>query len=255
MRVSGDDNVADALHCIEAQQFVIEDVVDFKLECSVIGARNASGAMQFFGPVINDHSNHILDVSVTAHDVLDAQVCSESIDLTASVLESLDIIGVVCVEMFLSNDNRLVINEIAPRPHNSGHLTIEAAECSQFGQQLRAICGLPLSSMELRSPAAMANLLGDHLMDQTTPWSSILSQHDVNVHLYGKREPRKGREDGTHHGNWCNSRNSECSRSSSANSIVRLVRYSERMTNTQMPLIVAYIETATSGRHTLRMPE
>jgi 5-(carboxyamino)imidazole ribonucleotide synthase len=106
------------------------------------------------------------------------------------------LVGVICVEMFQARDGRLLINELAPRPHNSGHLTFDAAVTSQFEQQLRAVCGLPLGSTALHSPAAMANLLGD-LWERGEPdWAAAAADPDVKIHLYGKLEPRPGRKMG-----------------------------------------------------------
>jgi 5-(carboxyamino)imidazole ribonucleotide synthase len=120
--------------------------------------------------------------------------------LARAVLEQLDVVGVLCVEMFLEKSGRLLINELAPRPHNSGHLTIDASVTSQFEQQLRAVCGLPLGSTQFLRPAAMANLLGDlWLADgayRELDWAAALAQPQVKLHLYGKHEARAGRKMG-----------------------------------------------------------
>src|SRR5258705_14023709 len=117
-------------------------------------------------------------------------VAAEAVRLTGAVLEALDVVGVLCVEFFLTRDGRLLINELAPRPHNSGHLTVDACLTSQFEQQLRAVCGLPLGSTERLRPAAMANLLGD-LWDKGEPnWKAACGFADVKLHLYGKQDPR-----------------------------------------------------------------
>jgi 5-(carboxyamino)imidazole ribonucleotide synthase len=112
------------------------------------------------------------------------------------VLERMDVVGVLCVEFFLTRDGRLLINETAPRPHNSGHLTIDAHVTCQFEQQVRAICGLPLGSSEQRSPSAMANLLGDVWANGEPDWPALLAYPSVKLHLYGKREARPGRKMG-----------------------------------------------------------
>jgi 5-(carboxyamino)imidazole ribonucleotide synthase len=112
------------------------------------------------------------------------------------VLEALDYIGILCVEFFVARDGRLLINELAPRPHNSGHLTFDACRTSQFEQQLRAICGLPLGSSELLQPAAMANLLGDLWTNGEPDWRAALAVPEVKLHLYGKTVPRPGRKMG-----------------------------------------------------------
>ena len=112
------------------------------------------------------------------------------------MLEQLNVTGVLCVEFFLTREHQLLVNELAPRPHNSGHLTIDACVTSQFEQQLRAVCGLPLGSTEMLRPAAMANLLGDIWSGGDPDWVSALALPDVKLHLYGKMEPRPGRKMG-----------------------------------------------------------
>src|SRR5213075_3005143 len=115
-------------------------------------------------------------------------------ELARGILEKLQVVGLLTVEMFVTRDGRLLVNELAPRTHNSGHLTIDACVTSQFEQQVRAVCGLPLGSTELRSPAAMANLLGDLWNPSTPDWSAALKDPAVKLHLYGKAEPRLGRK-------------------------------------------------------------
>jgi 5-(carboxyamino)imidazole ribonucleotide synthase len=125
-----------------------------------------------------------------------ASIAREAVEITRNVLQKLDVIGVLCVEFFVTKEGQLLINETAPRPHNSGHLTIDAHVTCQFEQQVRAICGLPLGSTEQRSPSAMANLLGD-LWEPCKPnWSRLMQNPQVKLHLYGKREPRRGRKMG-----------------------------------------------------------
>ena len=114
----------------------------------------------------------------------------------AQILQGLEYVGVLCVEFFLTKDGRLLINEIAPRPHNSGHLTFDACRTSQFEQQVRAVCGLPLGSPELLQPAAMANLLGDLWSVGEPNWAGALAMPNVKLHLYGKAVPRRGRKMG-----------------------------------------------------------
>ena len=174
---------------------ILEGFVDFRLEVSVIGARGLNGAFVSFGLLENSHSNHILDVTVAPARV-SPRVAAEADAIARGVLESLDVVGVLCVEMFLTCDDRLLINELAPRPHNSGHLTFDANVTSQFEQQVRAICGLPLGSTELLRPAAMANLLGDVWENGEPRWAEALRLPDVKLHLYGKSEARPGRKMG-----------------------------------------------------------
>ncbi len=176
-------------------QAILEAFIDFDSELSVVAARGITGDFASYGPIGNAHSHHILDVSVCPARV-PVSVATEAVEITRAVLERLDVIGVLCVEFFLTRDGRLLINETAPRPHNSGHLTIDAHITCQFEQQVRAICGLPLGSSEQRSPCAMANLLGDLWTPGTPNWSAVLSHPSVKLHLYGKREARVGRKMG-----------------------------------------------------------
>ena len=117
-------------------------------------------------------------------------------EITRAILEKLQYVGVLCVEFFVTTDGELLENEIAPRPHNSGHLTIDACVVSQFEQQVRAVCALPLGSTELLRPAAMANILGDLWEPGEPNWAAACRMRDVKLHLYGKRDPRKGRKMG-----------------------------------------------------------
>ncbi len=194
--VSLPSDAAEAFERIDSTDALAEQMVALQLELSVVGARAKTGEMECFGPVINHHENHILDVSVTAGNQLSDSVCADAVELTRTILEQLDVVGILTVEFFYTTDGKLLINELAPRPHNSGHLSIEAAVTSQFEQQVRTACGLPLGSMALRQPAAMANLLGDHLLGGEPDWQSALSGSDVKLHLYGKAESRIGRKMG-----------------------------------------------------------
>jgi len=175
---------------------VLEQRLSFECELSVVGARGPSGEVAVYEPTRNDHANHILDVSVCPSG-LSAQVVDDARAAARRILEGLDVVGVLCVEFFLLEDGGLVVNEIAPRPHNSGHLTIEAHHCCQFEQQVRALCGLPLGTTERRvAAAAMANLLGD-LWDGGEPdWTVAAKVPRAHLHLYGKNEARPGRKMG-----------------------------------------------------------
>jgi 5-(carboxyamino)imidazole ribonucleotide synthase len=161
----------------------------------VVAARGADGSYADWGVIENRHHNHILDLSIAPAAVSDA-VLREAREITRAVLEKLDVVGVLCVEFFVESSGRLLINELAPRPHNSGHLTFDASVTSQFEQQLRAVCGLPLGSTELLRPAAMANLLGDIWSHHEPNWLAALAHSDVKLHLYGKLAPRAGRKMG-----------------------------------------------------------
>ena len=174
---------------------ILEAFVDFDREVSVVGARGLDGSFTHFGVLANDHRNHILDVTVAPAPV-PTQVERAAVAIARGILEGLEVVGVLCVEMFLTRDGRLLVNELAPRPHNSGHLTFDACVTSQFEQQLRAICGLPLGSTELLRPAAMANLLGDLWSGGEPDWAAACRFPEVKVHLYGKARARPGRKMG-----------------------------------------------------------
>lgn len=174
---------------------VLEAFVAFEKEVSVVCARGRDGGSAQYGLIENDHANHILDVSF-APAIVSPAVFDEAIDIARNIAETLDYVGTLCVEFFLTSEGKLLVNELAPRPHNSGHLTFDACITSQFEQQLRAVCGLPLGSTEFYRPAAMANLLGDIWEVGEPDWASALSVENTKLHLYGKLEPRKGRKMG-----------------------------------------------------------
>ena len=174
---------------------VLEGWIDFDCEISVVGARGAAGETAIFEPSRNLHRHHILDVS-SAPTGLPAKVLDAARAITARILEALDLVGVACVEFFVTRSGDVLVNEIAPRPHNSGHLTIEACETSQFEQQVRALCGLPLGSTRQLAPAAMANLLGDCWAKGEPDWQAALTVPGVSLLLYGKSDPRPGRKMG-----------------------------------------------------------
>lgn len=180
---------------IGAQAAILEAFIGFACEASVVAARALNGSFDHYGVIENSHRNHILDLSV-APARLPRQIAADAVELARSVLHQLDVVGVLCVEMFVTPSGQLLINELAPRPHNSGHLTIEAAFTSQFEQQVRAVCGLPLGSCKMRRPAAMANLLGDLWQQGEPNWAAALADPRVKLHLYGKQQARVGRKMG-----------------------------------------------------------
>lgn len=187
--------IADVMSSDADAERVYEAFVDFEREVSVVAARGADGEFSHWGVIDNAHRNHILDLSMSPASVSPA-VADQAIEIARGILEKLDVVGVLCVEFFLTHAGKLLVNELAPRPHNSGHLTIDAHVTSQFEQQLRAVCRLPLGSTRQLSPAAMANLLGD-LWIQTEPnWQAACAHSEVKLHLYGKLEPRAGRKMG-----------------------------------------------------------
>jgi 5-(carboxyamino)imidazole ribonucleotide synthase len=195
VRIDHPDQGTAAWERLGGQESILESLVDFEREVSVIGARDPEGNFAHFGVIENRHRHHILDVSL-APAVIPQRLALEAVELTRAILEAMDVVGVLCVELFLTRDQKLLINELAPRPHNSGHLTIDACMSSQFEQQLRAVCGLPLGSTEMLRPAAMANLLGDLWAGGEPDWPAACAIPNVKLHLYGKLEPRPGRKMG-----------------------------------------------------------
>jgi 5-(carboxyamino)imidazole ribonucleotide synthase len=182
-------------HALDEGEVLVEKFVSLQAEVSVIAARGLDGAVAEYPPFENRHSNHILDVT-TAPAEIPAPIAGRAREIARAILEALDYVGVLCVEFFVTTDSDLLVNELAPRPHNSGHLTFDAAVTSQFEQQVRAICGLPLGSTELLKPAAMANLLGDLWAEGEPNWAAACRFPDVKLHLYGKTQPRPGRKMG-----------------------------------------------------------
>jgi 5-(carboxyamino)imidazole ribonucleotide synthase len=174
---------------------IYEAFVDFGREVSVVAARGMDGSFAHWGVIENAHRNHILDLSISPANV-SPNVAEDAIEISRGILEKLDVVGVLCVEFFLTKSGRLLVNELAPRPHNSGHLTIDAHLTSQFEQQLRAVCGLPLGSTERLRPAAMTNLLGDIWTDGEPDWAAACAIPGVKLHLYGKADARPGRKMG-----------------------------------------------------------
>jgi 5-(carboxyamino)imidazole ribonucleotide synthase len=195
VKLSATDQLEGAWEGFQGAEAIFEAHVAFVKELSVVGARTISGEFDCFPVFENSHARHILDTSF-APARIEAALADEAKILASGILEKLEVAGLLTVEMFLTANGRLLVNELAPRTHNSGHLTIDACVTSQFEQQVRAVCGLPLGSMELRRPAAMANLLGE-LWDRGEPdWAAALRDPLVKLHLYGKARPRPGRKMG-----------------------------------------------------------
>lgn len=194
-KIMFDEDCAPAFEGIGGTEAILEGFIDFEKEVSVVAARDAKGNFTHFGVIENDHSNHILDVSFSPAEVT-TKLKEEAVAITRGIAEKFDYVGTLCVEFFVKNEGGLLVNEIAPRPHNSGHLTFDASVTCQFEQQVRAVCGLPLGSTELMKPAAMANLLGDLWANGEPDWSKALEDPDVKLHLYGKAEARPGRKMG-----------------------------------------------------------
>jgi 5-(carboxyamino)imidazole ribonucleotide synthase len=195
VKIATPNEAAAAWDRLDRQPCVLEAFIDFERELSIVSARGLDGAMAHYSVSENVHRHHILDVSVTPANV-PAAVEREAVRIASATLEAFDLVGLLCVELFLTRTGTLLINELAPRPHNSGHLTFDACVTSQFEQQLRAVCGLPLGSTDRLRPAAMANLLGDIWAGGEPRWQEALRFPEVKLHLYGKTEPRPGRKMG-----------------------------------------------------------
>ncbi len=192
-----DSDLPSAFAGLQGAEGIFEAYVDFAKEVSVVAARSAGGEFRAFPVFENEHARHILDVSFCPAD-LPASVAADAVALAQRILEALEVVGLLTVELFVTRTGQLLVNELAPRTHNSGHLTLDACVTSQFEQQLRAVCGLPLGSVDLRAPAAMANLLGDEWLGPSgePKWTFALADPLVKLHLYGKNEPRIGRKMG-----------------------------------------------------------
>lgn len=192
------DDRADALAAFAGmgkEPCVLESLVPLKTELSVVVARGAEGEVAAYPVAENRHENGILDISVVPARVPDA-LARQAADMAVAVAQRLDYAGVMAVEFFVLDDGRLLVNEIAPRPHNSGHYTLDAALTSQFEQQVRALCGLPLGDPRLLTPVAMLNLLGDVWCGRSPRWERVLRHPQAKLHLYGKQEARPGRKMG-----------------------------------------------------------
>ncbi len=189
------DEAIDAWTALATDEAILEAFIPFEREISVVAARSLEGDFRAYPAFENAHANHILDVTLCPAR-LTQPVLDEAREIARSIFEALDVVGVLCVEFFVAQGGRLLINELAPRPHNSGHLTIDAHVTCQFEQQVRAICGLPLGSTEQIRPACMVNLLGDLWSGGEPDWSAALTDDGVRLHLYGKSAPRAGRKMG-----------------------------------------------------------
>ncbi len=186
------EDLAPAFARLAPKPLVLEAFIPFAAEISAIAARGADGAVATFDPAENRHAHHILDLSFAPARVPDP-VAAAARAHVAAVAEGLDLIGLVALEMFLLPDGRLLANEIAPRPHNSGHWTMEACAASQFEQHVRAVAGLPLASPERHHDAVMRNLIGPEGMDA---WPRLVAAPGIVAHLYGKAAARPGRKMG-----------------------------------------------------------
>ncbi len=170
---------------------IVEAIVEFRIEISVIVARGADGTMRTYVPVENRHKNHILDETIVPAN-LPVEVADRAEAIARHLAQEMGLVGLLAVEMFVTHDNKVLVNEMAPRPHNSGHWSLDACVTSQFEQFIRAVAGLPLGSTERLCDAVMKNLLGDEIDD----WQKILGDPGNKLHLYGKASARPGRKMG-----------------------------------------------------------
>jgi 5-(carboxyamino)imidazole ribonucleotide synthase len=189
------DDLAEAWRPFDGQPAVLEKFIAFEREISVIVARGLDGSVTTWPVCENEHANHILDVTVCPAR-LPATVAERAGELARSIALALELVGVLAVEMFLMGDGGIFVNELAPRPHNSGHFSFDASVTSQFEQQVRTVCGLPLGSTESLRPAAMANLLGDLWAGGEPDWAAAATFPSVKIHLYGKTSAKPGRKMG-----------------------------------------------------------
>lgn len=180
-----------AWNMLKTQEAILEAFVDFRMELSVIVARSVTGEVARYPAVQNIHKQHILDTTIVPAPV-DGAVAEQAQAMAVKIAEGAKLEGVLAIEMFLTRDHSLLVNELAPRPHNSGHWSIDACVTSQFEQCVRAICGLPLGSTERLCDAEMKNLIGNAVND----WEKYVAMPNAKLHLYGKKETRPGRKMG-----------------------------------------------------------
>ena len=191
VKITADTDLGEAWESLNTGEAILEGFIDFAGEISVIVARGPDGASATFDPAWNVHTNHILDTT-TVPAPIPRTLAEAAMAAAHKVAGALDLVGLLAVEMFVTKDGHLLANEMAPRPHNSGHWTIDACVTDQFEQFVRAVCGLPLGSPERHSDAIMKNLIGDDVHD----WPDILKDPVAKLHLYGKAEARSGRKMG-----------------------------------------------------------
>ncbi|MCR9256656.1 MAG: 5-(carboxyamino)imidazole ribonucleotide synthase [Alphaproteobacteria bacterium] len=185
------DDLAAAYDAIGRQPAILEGFIAFEKEVSVIGARTADGRTSVFPVVENQHQNHILKRTVAPAEIED-ETARLAHHATLRLMEAMEVVGLLAVEMFVTPEGDILMNEVAPRPHNSGHWSQDGAETDQFEQLVRAVCGLPLGSTRVRTPTVMENLLGD----EVNAWPSLLAAPGAKLHLYGKSAVKPGRKMG-----------------------------------------------------------
>ena len=196
VRVASRAALAQAWESLHAVPCVLEKMLSLEVECSVLVARGADGAMVHFPVQRNLHRDGILAVTEVYAGNVPAPLAAQAVAAAESIARGLDYVGLLCVEFFVLQDGSLVVNEIAPRPHNSGHYTLDACDQSQFTLQVRTLAGLPLPPPRQHSAAVMLNLMGDIWADGTPDWSGVLALPGTHLHLYGKAQARAGRKMG-----------------------------------------------------------
>jgi 5-(carboxyamino)imidazole ribonucleotide synthase len=201
MKLSTAADLEQAVAIFRGRRCVVEAWCEFSCELSVIVARSTTGETRAFPVSENIHTHHILDFSIVPARVPTA-VAEAAEALAARIAEKIGVVGLLAVELFLTTAGELVVNELAPRPHNSGHWSLDGGETSQFEQHVRAVCGLPLGAVAVREPTVMVNILGDAWkwadgkVVGAPRWAAILAAPRAKLHLYGKAEPRPGRKMG-----------------------------------------------------------
>lgn len=188
------DEIDAAWGTLDVPEAILEQWIEYDFEFSIVAARNYAGQFAAYRSIRNEHQNQILDVSFSPSGISD-QIESQAAAIVEKILDRLDVVGVLTVEFFY-RDGDVLVNELAPRPHNSGHLTIEGHETSQFEQHVRAICGLTFGSTDQVKPVAMANVMGDHWENGTPRWHLGLAVPNLKLHLYGKDFPKLARKMG-----------------------------------------------------------
>jgi len=195
LKIEGVVDASEVWKKFGAPRGVLEKWIPFQAELSVVVARGLDGGTAAFPASENIHRRHILDLSIVPSRFPEG-VCENARRIACKIAAALDVVGLLAVEFFLTANGELLVNELAPRPHNSGHFTFDACVTSQFEQQLRAVCGLPLGAPDLLSPVVMWNLLGDLWKNGEPDWKAILAEPRACLHLYGKAEARPGRKMG-----------------------------------------------------------
>jgi len=201
--IRGKDQAAEAFTALGSGEveLIVEQFIDFERELSVVAARSPGGEIRTFPPAVNVHVNGILHTSTAAPDHIPDEIAGRAREMASRIAEHLGVVGLIAVEMFLKRDGTLYVNELAPRPHNSGHYTMDACNISQFEQHLRAVCGLPMPEPKLLTPVVMVNVLGQH-MEPLLRWieedgeRGLPDGTNVKLHLYGKAESKKDRKMG-----------------------------------------------------------